>query len=124
MNKLIVALSLGVAAFALSGQALASGNAANGAELAKKYNCASCHGADYKTPIDPSYPKLAGQHADYLVHALTAYKRGTKAPTVATTRSWPAWPSRCPTATWRTSPPTCKACRDRSSRSADAASRE
>jgi cytochrome c553 len=79
MNKLIVALSLGAAAFALSGQALASGNAANGAELAKKYNCASCHGADYKTPIDPSYPKLAGQHADYLVHALTAYKRGNKA---------------------------------------------
>jgi len=79
MKKLIVALSLGAAAFALSGQALASGNAANGAELAKKYNCASCHGADYKTPIDPSYPKLAGQHADYLVHALTAYKRGNKA---------------------------------------------
>ncbi|MFL6631734.1 MAG: c-type cytochrome [Massilia sp.] len=79
MNKLIVALTLGAASLALSGQALASGNAANGAELAKKYNCASCHGADYKTPIDPSYPKLAGQHADYLVHALTAYKRGNKA---------------------------------------------
>ena len=79
MNKLIVALSLGAAAFALSGQVLAAGNAANGAALAQKYNCASCHGADYKTPIDPSYPKLAGQHADYLVHALTAYKRGNKA---------------------------------------------
>ena len=79
MNKLIVALTLGAASIALSGQAQASGNAANGAELAKKYNCASCHGADYKTPIDPSYPKLAGQHADYLVHALTAYKRGNKA---------------------------------------------
>jgi cytochrome c553 len=79
MNKLIVALTLGAVSLALSGQALASGNAANGAELAKKYNCASCHGADYKTPIDPSYPKLAGQHADYLVHALVAYKRGNKA---------------------------------------------
>jgi cytochrome c553 len=78
MNKLIVALTLGAASLVLSGQALAAGNAANGAELAKKYNCASCHGADYKTPIDPSYPKLAGQHADYLVHALTAYKRGNK----------------------------------------------
>ena len=79
MNKLIVALSMGAATLALSGQALASGDAANGAALAKKYNCASCHGADFKTPIDPSYPKLAGQHADYLVHALTAYKRGNKA---------------------------------------------
>ena len=78
MNKLIVALTLGAATLALSGQALASGNAANGAELAKKYNCASCHGADFKTPIDPTYPKLAGQHADYLVHALTSYQRGNK----------------------------------------------
>lgn len=78
MNKLIVALTLGAASLVLSGQALAAGNAANGAELAKKYNCASCHGADYKTPIDPSYPKLAGQHADYLVHALQSYKRGNK----------------------------------------------
>ncbi len=38
--------------------------------------CASCHGADGNTPIDPSYPKLAGQHADYIAHALRAYKRG------------------------------------------------
>jgi cytochrome c553 len=86
MNKPIIALTLGAAILALSGQALASGDAANGAALAKKYNCASCHGADFKTPIDPSYPKLAGQHADYLVHALTAYKRGNK---VANGRSNP-----------------------------------
>jgi cytochrome c553 len=86
MNKLIIALTLGAASLALSGQALASGDAANGAALTKKYNCASCHGADFKSPIAPPYPKLAGQHADYLVHALTAYKRGTK---VANGRSNP-----------------------------------
>jgi len=79
MNKLIVALALGAAT--LSGQVLASGNAANGAALLnnKDSTCTSCHGTDYKTPLDPSYPKLAGQHADYLAHALKAYKRGTKA---------------------------------------------
>jgi cytochrome c553 len=77
MNKLILALSA-AAALSASSFAFASGDASRGAELTKKYNCASCHGADYKTPIDPSYPKLAGQHADYLVHALTAYKRGDK----------------------------------------------
>jgi cytochrome c553 len=77
MNKLILAL-FSAAALSVSGSAFAGGDSARGAELAKKYNCASCHGADYKTPIDPSYPKLAGQHADYLVHALTAYKRGDK----------------------------------------------
>ncbi len=36
--------------------------------------CAACHGKDGSTPIDPSYPRLAGQHEDYLVRALTDYK--------------------------------------------------
>jgi cytochrome c553 len=75
MKKLIIALICG--AFSLN--ASAGGDKANGEALAKKYNCASCHGADFKTPIDPSYPKLAGQYPDYIVHALTAYKRGVKA---------------------------------------------
>ena len=44
------------------------------AALLNKANCASCHGANYSTPIDPSYPKLAGQHADYLFVTLKAYK--------------------------------------------------
>lgn len=47
-----------------------------GQSLVTKYNCASCHGADYNKPIDPSYPKLGGQHAEYLAAALRAYKRG------------------------------------------------
>lgn len=42
--------------------------------LLSKANCASCHGANFAKPIDPSYPKLAGQHADYLFVALKAYK--------------------------------------------------
>jgi cytochrome c553 len=44
------------------------------AELLKKGNCASCHGANFTTPIDPSYPKLAGQHDDYLYIALREYQ--------------------------------------------------
>ncbi len=44
------------------------------AELLKKGNCAACHGANFSKPIDGSYPKLAGQHADYLTVALKAYK--------------------------------------------------
>ena len=54
----------------------ASGNIEAGKAAAQKYNCAACHGADFKSPIDPSYPKLAGQHQDYLEHALIAYQRG------------------------------------------------
>jgi len=42
--------------------------------LLNKANCASCHGANFSKPIDPSYPKIAGQHADYLFVALKAYK--------------------------------------------------
>ncbi len=63
-------------AIALSANAFAAGNIEAGKAAAQKYNCASCHGADFNSPIDPSYPKLAGQHADYLEHALKAYQRG------------------------------------------------
>ena len=41
--------------------------------LLTKGACASCHGANFNKPIDPAYPKLAGQHADYLSAALRAY---------------------------------------------------
>jgi cytochrome c553 len=42
--------------------------------LLAKANCSSCHGANFGKPIDPSYPKLGGQHADYLLVALKSYK--------------------------------------------------
>jgi cytochrome c553 len=42
--------------------------------LLTKGNCAACHGEGLNKPIDPSYPKLAGQHADYLFVALKAYQ--------------------------------------------------
>jgi cytochrome c553 len=45
------------------------------AELLKKGNCASCHGDNFSKPIDPSYPKIGGQHADYLFVALKSYKQ-------------------------------------------------
>jgi cytochrome c553 len=44
------------------------------AALLQKAACASCHGANFSKPIDPSYPKIAGQHADYMFVALKAYK--------------------------------------------------
>jgi cytochrome c553 len=44
------------------------------AKLLAQANCASCHGGNFRAPIDPSYPKLAGQHADYLFVALKAYQ--------------------------------------------------
>ena len=44
------------------------------AALLAKGNCVSCHGANFSMPIDPSYPKLAGQHNDYLYVALREYQ--------------------------------------------------
>ena len=42
--------------------------------LLTKGNCAACHGEGLNKPIDASYPKLAGQHADYLFVALKSYQ--------------------------------------------------
>ncbi|MCD6026484.1 MAG: cytochrome c [Solimicrobium sp.] len=58
----------------------AGGDINAGKIAVEKYGCVACHGADFNTPIDPSYPKLAGQHADYLAHTLVAYQRDFKAP--------------------------------------------
>jgi cytochrome c553 len=44
------------------------------AALLNKAACASCHGANFSRPIAPNYPKIAGQHADYVFVALKAYK--------------------------------------------------
>jgi len=46
----------------------------SGKALVEKNNCNSCHGPDLKSPIAPNYPKIAGQHKDYLFYALKAYQ--------------------------------------------------
>lgn len=62
-----------VAGFTLPEKPAKEPSAAVGA-LTTKGACVSCHGANFAKPIDPSYPKIAGQHADYLTVALKAYK--------------------------------------------------
>jgi cytochrome c553 len=56
----------------------APGKAAEGsarvAALLTKGTCVACHGDNFSKPIDPSYPKIAGQHSDYLFVALKSYK--------------------------------------------------
>jgi len=42
--------------------------------LLEKGACISCHGANFSKAVSDAYPKLAGQHADYLYVALKAYK--------------------------------------------------
>lgn len=45
------------------------------AALIQKGACFSCHGEGFAKPIDPAYPKVAGQHADYVYAALKSYQR-------------------------------------------------
>lgn len=40
--------------------------------------CAACHGEDGNKPLTPETPRLGGQHYDYLVHSIEAYKKGTR----------------------------------------------
>lgn len=53
--------------------ALQADEIADGRQKAEEI-CAACHGKDGNTPIDPTYPRLAGQHRDYLEHSLLDYK--------------------------------------------------
>lgn len=69
MKRLLIAATL--ASFALVSHAA---DVKKGQELVEKGNCAACHGEGLNKPIAPGYPRLAGQHADYLFHALKAYK--------------------------------------------------
>ena len=40
-------------------------------------NCGACHGQN-GIGLSPGWPTLAGQHEDYLVHALNQYRNGTR----------------------------------------------
>ena len=42
--------------------------------LLTKGNCSACHGAGLNHPIAPNFPKLAGQHPDYVYVALKSYQ--------------------------------------------------
>ena len=43
----------------------------------KANTCAACHGADGKA-LQPIYPNLAGQYANYMEQALKEYRAGTR----------------------------------------------
>ena len=70
-----------ITAILLSSIGLAqAASAEKGKALVEKGNCTACHGAGLNAPIMPVYPKLAGQHEDYLYYALRAYKVGNSNP--------------------------------------------
>jgi cytochrome c553 len=62
------------AALIAGGPSLAA-NPAAGKEKSKV--CVACHGPDGNSPA-PDFPRLAGQHYDYLIKALSDYKSGDR----------------------------------------------
>jgi cytochrome c553 len=65
-----------VLAACLGAPAFGAGNAASGKQ--KSQTCAACHGPDGNSPPSPDFPRLAGQHYDYLLKSLRDYKSGAR----------------------------------------------
>jgi cytochrome c553 len=71
-------LALLALAAALPATAMAGGDPAAG--KMKAFTCMGCHGIPGYNSVYPTYkvPKLGGQHEQYLVSALQAYKGGQR----------------------------------------------
>ena len=74
MKSIKLSLVLATSLIALSSTAFAD----EGADLYVSKTCNACHGADAKTPIQPVYPKLAGQNAEYLLQQMKDIKSGDR----------------------------------------------
>lgn len=74
-TRKIAAIAAAVLTLAMAGPAQGAGDAERG--KAKSETCIACHGADGNSP-SAAFPRLAGQHASYLVHALKAYTTGER----------------------------------------------
>ena len=74
MMKMRILVAASATLVAVSAQAA---DVAKGEQLAQA-QCAACHGKDFSSPVDPSYPKLAGQYPDYLEKALRDYQTGAR----------------------------------------------
>jgi len=75
MIKRILTVSISLLLTATSTLASAEGNASLGKSQAE--SCAGCHGADGNSPSG-MFPKLAEQHASYLVKQLNDFKQGRR----------------------------------------------
>ena len=81
MRRSGLALCAAALAALAAAPAAAAGDPARGAE--KSLSCQACHGPDGNSPA-PTFPILAGQHEDYLLHSLQAYRDGRRTNPVMT----------------------------------------
>jgi cytochrome c553 len=73
MKKVFILLSLVCSTFVMAGD-VEQGKAKSGM-------CVACHGADGNS-TNPVWPKLAGQHEQYIARQLSLFKNGTRKATV------------------------------------------
>lgn len=73
--KKILLVAVSALVLSGSGNVWAGGDVGAGKLAVEQHGCVACHGAGLNAPIDPTYPKLAGQAQSYLQHSLTAYRR-------------------------------------------------
>ena len=79
MRRPILTLVAVLAAVTISAAAEAANPVAGKAKANEV--CAACHGADGNSTA-PDFPRLAGQHRDYLAKALRDYKSGQRKNTI------------------------------------------
>ena len=77
MKKISIKITLAAASM-LVAAIPATAMAADGATLFKTKTCTACHGKDGKTPVLPTYPKIAGQNAAYLLQQMKDIKSGAR----------------------------------------------
>lgn len=73
MRRILILMSLTMSFLAYAGDAEMG--------KAKSAMCASCHGADGNS-VNPVWPKLAGQHEEYISRQLSLFKSGERKATV------------------------------------------
>lgn len=61
----------------LNNDTIADGGSKDVAPPPEAATCAACHGQN-GIGVSPDWPTLAGQHEEYLVHALNAYRNGSR----------------------------------------------
>lgn len=81
MHTTIIRAALATMLATLPAAAMAGGDPAAGQDKAQV--CAPCHGTDGNSE-NPQYPKIAGQHSDYIVQALSDYKSGARSNPIMT----------------------------------------
>jgi len=79
MNKRMALLGSVLLASLLGATSAQAAEPLDGAALYTKKTCVACHGKDAKSPVLPSYPKLAGQSADYSYAQILDIKSGARA---------------------------------------------